>query len=107
MNKYTKDAPVDVPKWDIALEGLLNDEYRRLKRPMHLDDLRRVGQVHKIRSHDITATLCQLDRYGKWGHRGFDEAGRPMAEDAVEGLYQHGRLDEDVAEKYSVTWFPR
>lgn len=107
MDKYGKNTPVDVPKWDIALEGLLNEEHRRLQRPMHLDDLRRIGQTHKIRVHDITATVYQLVRYGKWGHQGFDETGQPVTEDALEELYHHGRLDEDIAEKYAVAWAPR
>jgi len=107
MNKHGKNTPVDVPKWDIALEALISDEYRRLQRPLSIGDFRRLGQAHKIRFHDIMATVYQLVRYGKWRHEARDEQGRPVDEQALQGLYDHGRLDEDAAERLAVSWAPR
>lgn len=107
MDKYGKNTPVDVPKWDIALEALVNDEHRRLRRPLGLDDLRRLGQTHQIRFHDIMATMYQLEKHGKWAHQGRDDGDRATGGSDLDALYDHGRLDEDLAERFSVTWAPR
>jgi len=104
MERHGKHTPISIPKWDIALEALVNDEYKRLGRPLTLEDFRRLGQVHQIRLHDIMATVHQLERHGKWRHEGRDGSGQPVADHALEGLYSHGRLDEDTAEKYAVAW---
>lgn len=107
MDRYGKHGPVDVPNWDVALEALFKEEFRQLGRAMQLDDFRRLGQAHRIRVHDMMATMYQLERHGKWHHRGRDEAGRATDEPDLEALFQHGRLDEDTAEKFTVGWSPR
>lgn len=107
MAKDDKDTPADIPQWDVALEALIREEFKRRGRPLSLDDFRRLGKAHRIRVHDITATVYQLERHGKWYHQARDGAGRPVQALRLAGLYRHERLDEDTAEKFSVTWAPR
>ncbi len=101
MGRNPMDRPVEVPKWDVALEALITDEYRRLKRPLQVADFRRLAQAHKIRFHDIMETVQLLDRHGRWCHQG------TAADGTVPGLYVHSRVDEDVAERGAVSWSPR
>lgn len=103
MGKEVTDTPVDVPKWDPALEALAREAYQRLGHPLGIDDFRRLGKEYQIRFHDMMATIYQLEVHGKWQHQGHDGAGNPVADDE---LYVHGRLDEKVAEKYAVVWSP-
>lgn len=105
MENTPVDQPVEIPKWDVALEALVMEEYDTIRRPLGLDDFRRLGQTHGIRFHDIMATIYQLEVHGKWRHQGVD-GNQPATPSALEGLYVHGRLDEDTAEKYAVTWSP-
>jgi len=105
MEKKPVDKPVEIPKWDVALEALVTEEYNTLRRPLALDDFRRLGQAHGIRFHDIMATVYQLEVHGKWRHQGVD-GDQAASEADLAGLYVHGRLDDDTAEKFSVTWAP-
>lgn len=107
MDTDGKRTPIEVPKWDVALEAMVNEEHRRLGRSLTLSDLRRLGLENKVRLHDIMATIHQLERHGKWRHQGRDDQGRPMAAEALDALFVHGRLDEDLAERYGITWAPR
>ncbi len=100
------DKPVAIPKWDVALEALVTEEFNTVRRPLGLADFRRLGQTHGIRFHDIMATIYQLEIHEKWRHQGLD-GDHPASEATLEGLYVHDRLDEDTAEKYSVTWAPK
>jgi hypothetical protein len=105
MDKKPADKPVEIPKWDVALEALVRDEFKTLRRPLGLDDFRRLGQAHSIRFHDIMETIHQLELHGKWQHQG-KNGDHPASAKDLDGLYVHGRLDEDTAEKYTVTWMP-
>ncbi len=106
MENTPVDKTLEIPKWDVALEALVTEEYNSIRRPLGLADFRRLGQTHGIRFHDIMATVYQLERHEKWRHQGLD-GDQPASEASLEGLYVHERLDEDTAEKYAVTWAPR
>jgi hypothetical protein len=40
------EEPIAVPKWDVALEALIKEEYGELGRLLTLDDYRRLAQQY-------------------------------------------------------------
>ncbi|HHM04460.1 MAG TPA: hypothetical protein ENJ19_01795 [Gammaproteobacteria bacterium] len=60
------DEPVSVPEWDVALEALISEEYRRQGRPLTTEDIQRLAGEHTIRFDDIIDTLRSLVRRGHW-----------------------------------------
>jgi len=91
----------DIPKWDIALENLAKEEFEKLGRPLDLADFKQMGKKHRIRFDDLMHTLCKLVENGAWSQQGQD-----CAEDDLAELFVYDRLDEKIAEKYSVIWQP-
>jgi len=94
----------DIPKWDVALESLVKDEYAKLGRPLDLADFKRLGKEYKIRFDDMMHTLCQLVVNNEWTQQGTDEQGNVVPDDALEDLFIYNRLDEKIAEQYKVSW---
>ena len=68
-----KNEVIDVPKWDVALESLVGDEYRNKGSDLLIDDFNRLAQVHAIRFDDIMETVFKLCIHGRWQYR--DAAG--------------------------------
>ncbi len=98
----------ETPTWDVALESVAAQECRRLRRALSVADFHRLAEDLDFRTHDFLATVCELVARGVWVHHlGEDPDGRPMSAEEVERLYVYGRVDEDLAEKFAVTWEPR
>ncbi|HQU15689.1 MAG: hypothetical protein B7Z66_03060 [Chromatiales bacterium 21-64-14] len=97
----------EVPEWDVALEALIREECEMLGRPLDLEDFQRLARDYDFRTHDFLATVCQLVSCGKWVHRLPGASAAGISETEVARLYVYGRIDEDLAQKYGVSWEPR
>jgi hypothetical protein len=71
-----------------------------------MDDFKRLAKDHSIRLDDIIATLVQLVRHGMWQHNVVDSQGNQVAESELEGLYVYSRIEESVADLYTISWEP-
>lgn len=96
----------DIPKWDIALEAVAKDKFAKLGRPLALADFKDLGKEYKVRFDDLMHTLCQLVTHEEWSQQAHDEQGQAISDDCLQDLFVYNRLDEDIAEKYAVTWQP-
>lgn len=98
--------PEEIPKWDIALEAASREEHKVLGRPLTVADFQAMASRYSFRVHDFFATMSALVDAGLWRHVSHDKAGRPVDDEMLQNLYVHGRLDEELATRYSVTWEP-
>lgn len=96
----------EIPAWDVALEALALEEYKKRNQPMSMDDFRNLGVEHSIRFDDIMATMCQLVMHDKWSCTGKDQAGNALTVDDMDGLFVYGRVEESIADKFSVCFEP-
>ncbi|MEW5757171.1 MAG: hypothetical protein AB1810_12800 [Pseudomonadota bacterium] len=105
INESTEN-PMDVPKWDIALEALLVEEFHKKETPVTLDDMRRLATLHAIRFDDIIDSLLVMCLEGVWKYT--DEAGRvqPISAEDVERLFASGRVDHADLAAYTGGWSP-
>lgn len=99
------EEPIAVPKWDIALEALIKEEYGALGRLLTLDDFRRLAQQYTIRLDDIMVTLFELCIQGKWQYQ---EAGqsRKITRQLLQRLTAGGRLNDEDLKTFSGGWKP-
>ena len=96
----------EIPKWDVALEAVAKDKFEKLGHPLNLEDFKQLGKEYKVRFDDLMHTLCQLVTHGVWSQQGFDPYGNPVDDEALLELFVYNRLDEKIAEKYTVVWQP-
>ena len=97
----------ELPKWDVALESLINEEYKKIERPLAIKDFQRLATEYTIRFDDIMATLAQLCLHEKWSFEGTGPNGDSVGMEIIDDLFPYGRLEERVARKFSVLWSPR
>ena len=105
-NDASPEEPIAVPKWDVALEAMVKDEYAKLGRPLTLDDYRRLAAQYTIRLDDIMVTLLELCIQGKWQYR--DEAGKPqkITRQQFTRLTAAGRLSDEDLKTFTGGWTP-
>jgi len=94
MTEQPSDGPIQIPKWDVALEALVKEEQHKLGRPLTLEDFRRLAQHYTIRLDDIMVTLFELCIHGRWRYEGADHR---ITRELLEEVTAAGRIkDEDL-----------
>jgi len=97
----------EIPKWDVALEALVKEEYQKLGRALENGDFRRLANQYAIRFDDIMATLFELAMAGEWEYLETGGERREISRELVEKLYVNGRLDEGDLQDFNGGWRPR
>ena len=100
MNNQQTQPEFEIPKWDVAIEALLREEYQ--KRNMHFstDDLQLLASNHGIRFDDIMVTLCTLVEQKQWRYH---PAMQERFED-LNALFDNGRLAKESVEQFIGSW---
>ncbi|MGD8617052.1 MAG: hypothetical protein PVI91_15545 [Gammaproteobacteria bacterium] len=96
----------DMPKWDVALQGLALDAYQRKGAPLALEDFRRLANQHAIRFDDIMETMFLLVIHREWLY--LNSAGRLERFDqrTLDNLYVKRRLSEKDVAAFDGGWKP-
>jgi len=99
-------ANENMPKWDVALASLANEEFRKKAAPLTLDDFRNLAREHAIRLDDIIETMFLLVINGEWIYT--DDAGneQPLNQETLDGLYVKRRLSEEDLSTFTGGWQP-
>ena len=95
----------EIPKWDIALEGLANDTYRMAARALNVDDFHKLAVDNKIRFDDIMITLFELCIDGKWQYRE-NSARVEIRRETLDQLFINARLQEKDLRSFTGEWSP-
>ena len=77
MIQISTEFDEEVPRWDVALESLLNEEHHKLGRALRIDDFHHLAAQHAIRFDDIMATMFELVLNGNWRYADHDDP-RPL-----------------------------
>ena len=95
-----------MPKWDVALAALANEEFRRKGADMTLSDFRGLAKQHGIRLDDIMETMFLLAINDEWVYT--DRSGhiQPLDQAALDKLYVKRRLSEKDLQSFDGGWRP-
>lgn len=94
------------PLWDEGISSLLYGEHERLQRPFAMEDLRGYANEHAVRIGDILETLFLMGIYGSWQYIDENGAEQTLDEDALNGMYAKGRLEEEDLKAFPGLWQP-
>lgn len=100
------DEPIAVPKWDVALEALVREEYEKKAVPLEVADLRRLALEYAIRFDDIVVTLFELCIHGEWQYRDRADRVQDMTREKFDELTSGGRLKDKDLSGFDGGWLP-
>jgi hypothetical protein len=106
MTDDLKDFDEEIPKWDIALAALAQEEAGKLGHGLLVTDFHRLAEKYAIRFDDIMVTMFELVIQGEWQYETPEGAIKPIDRDEVEKLYVGGRLVEEDVKQYKGLWSP-
>lgn len=103
----TDDSLIEMPKWDVALESMVAEEYGKAGRDLTNEDFIRLARENAIRYDDIMETVFKLCIHDKWEYR--NEAGdlEPITQDTIDRLYVNARLQGKDLRHFTGGWRPR
>jgi len=101
----TRRIDGEVPKWDIALEGLVNDTYRMKGATLNIDDFQKLAVDNRIRFDDIMVTMFELCIYAEWQYKN-DQGKVNITRETLDQLFVNGRLQEKDMRDFSGDWMP-
>ena len=106
MFELESEEDIEIPKWDVALEALVREEYAKLGCALKVDDFHHLSVEYSIRFDDIMETVFALTLEGRWIYR--DEKGRDkeITQEMIDDLYVNARLHEDDVREYTGGWSP-
>jgi len=96
----------NMPKWDVALEALAADEYRKKSAPLTLDDFHALATKHAIRLDDIMETMFLLAINHEWRYLDSSGTEQPLTQEVLDGLYVKRRLSEKDLAAFDGGWQP-
>ncbi|MEK7322695.1 MAG: hypothetical protein AABZ84_06420 [Pseudomonadota bacterium] len=102
----SKDQPIPVPKWDVALAALMREEYQKTGNALKVDDLRRLATEYAIRFDDIVVTAFELCLYDEWQYHAANGTLREMNREIFEELTSAGRLKDRDLVGFDGGWSP-
>jgi hypothetical protein len=96
----------EMPKWDVALQGLAYDTYQHKGAPLTLEDFRNLANQHAIRFDDIMETMFLLVIHNVWHY--LDNTGRlrRIDQQTLDDLYVKRRLSEEDVAAFDGGWKP-
>lgn len=106
MFELDTEEDIEIPKWDVALEALLQEEYIKLGRKLNIDDFHGLSVEYSIRFDDIMETVFSLTLEGKWIYQDVNGLGKEITQEMVDRLYVNARLYEDDVREYTGGWSP-
>lgn len=104
MTDKPNEQPIEVPKWDVALEALAKDEYRKKGAGLTVADFRRLAADHATRFDDIMVTIFELTLAGHWQYRNADGSAHALTRKEVSDLYVGGRIHEKDMGHFTGSW---
>ena len=96
----------NMPKWDVALASLADEEFRKKASPLTLDDFHNLAKKHAIRLDDIMETMFLLAINGEWIYTDDDGRQQPLDQQTLDGLYVKRRLSEEDLSAFNGGWQP-
>ncbi len=106
MFETETEEVIEVPKWDVALEALLREEYVSVGRMLMIEDFHKLSMEYSIRFDDIMDTVFAMTLEGKWVYRNVDGFDTEITQDMVDGLYVNARLHENDVRGFNGGWLP-
>ncbi len=94
------------PKWDVALEALVTEEFAERGMEMGIADFRRLAREYNIRFDDIIDTLFRMCIEGVWSYRNGDGREQSITHEDYNQLFVNGRTREEDLVEYDGKWFP-
>ena len=95
-----------MPKWDVALAALANDEFTQKGSPLTLDDFRQLAKEHAIRLDDIMETMFLLAINGEWKYINSNGEEQVLDQETLDSLYVKRRLSEEDLSAFTGGWQP-
>lgn len=88
----------DMPRWDVAIEGMVKDEYRKQGTVLKMDDFRRLAADYDFRLDDIMETVFLMVMHEAWSYRADASDTRALSHDVLVELCTKKRLnDQDLS----------
>ena len=106
MREELKGFDEEIPKWDVALSALAQEEAGKCGGQLQITDFQRLAKDHAIRFDDIMVTMFELVIQGEWRYDDANGVTKVISRDEVEKLYVGGRLAEPDVVQYTGTWTP-
>lgn len=106
MVNVSTDFQEEVPRWDVAIEALIREEFQKLRRALQIEDFYRLAQQYTIRFDDMMATAFELVINGEWVYLEDRGSVRHLVREEVDVLSARGRLQREDVKRFTGFWRP-
>ncbi|MDO6459707.1 hypothetical protein Q4485_03275 [Granulosicoccaceae sp. 1_MG-2023] len=97
----------EMPRWDVAIEGMVRDEFRKQGTALKLGDFRRLAADYDFRLDDIMETVFLMLMHEAWQYSPDAADTRSLSHDVLVELCTKKRLNDQDLSGISGGFAPR
>ena len=106
MFEIETDEEIEIPKWDVALEALIQEEFAKQGHILSVEEFHQLSIEYSIRFDDIMETVFALTLDGRWIYMDAKGQEKEITQAMVDSLYINSRLHEDDVRGFTGGWKP-
>lgn len=96
----------DMPSWDIAIAGMVKEEFRNKKAPLEMSDFRLLAKDYDFRLDDIMETMFLMVMHEEWAYHPAANDQKELTHETLIEYCTKKRLSEDDLKIFHGTWTP-
>ncbi len=96
----------DMPNWDIAIAGMVREEFRRKNASLVMKDFRDLAKEYDFRLDDIMETMFLMVMHEAWKYQPSEADQKVLNHETLIEYCTKKRLSEEDLKVFEGTWSP-
>ncbi len=96
----------ELPKWDVAIEGMVNEENKKKNRPLSLEDFKGLAKAYDFRLDDIFETVLLMVKHGVWAYDANPADQKKLDHETLIEYCIKKRIKDEELEVFQGDWSP-
>ncbi len=96
----------DMPLWDVAIEGMVVEDYNKKNLPLALSNFNDLAKEYDFRLDDIMETVFLMVMHGAWQYRAGSEDYRKLDRETLLEYCTKKRISDEELAAFGGVWLP-
>ena len=97
----------DMPNWDVAISGMVEEEFRKTGQPLIMDDFKALAREYDFRLDDIMETVFLMMMHEAWAYSPAATDKRQLNHETLVEYCLKKRMSAEDLDAFDGSWQPR
>ncbi len=97
----------DMPSWDVAIAGMIEEEYRKTKKPLFMQAFRDLASEYDFRLDDIMETVFLMVMHEAWSYNASPDDKKELNHETLVEYCLKKRMTAEDLDLFAGSWQPK